>query len=181
MDLRNFQTTIHGDRIHLKTLMEECATEEYCQWINDPEVTKYLKTKQTTVSDLVEYIQDTIKSADCLFFGIFWKENSKHIGNIKLELIDFKKSSARVGLMIGDKNFWGRGVATEAIKIITKYAFEILQLREVNLGVASGNQAAIKVYEKCGFKIYQIEPGAIDYCEKIYDQVLMKKTNQDVL
>lgn len=179
MDLSDFQTTIYGDRTYLKILLENGATEEYCQWINDPEVTKYLKIKQTTVSDLIKYIQDALKSPHCLFFGIFWKENNKHIGNIKIELIDFKKSSAWVGLLIGDKKYWGRGIATEAISIAAKYVFEFLKLKEINLGVASGNKAAMRAYEKCGFEIYKIEPGAIDYCDEIYDQVLMRRVCQN--
>lgn len=85
----NKNVIIEGERIFLRILTEKDASDKYCSWINDLEVNKYLESKKATVRDLIEYIRVRFNDPNCLFFGIFIKSNNKHIGNIKLEPIDF--------------------------------------------------------------------------------------------
>ena len=49
---------------------------------------------------------------------------------------------------------WNKGYATEALKMVLDYSFNKLHLDEINLGVYKENTGAVKLYEKCGFKIY---------------------------
>jgi len=158
---------IEGKTIYLKTLDQNNATEEYCSWLNDSEVNQYLETKKATIDQLKSYIEKNNENQSCLFFGIFFKENQKHIGNIKLEPIDFEKHKATIGILIGDKDYWGRGIGTEAITLLVDYGFNNLKLEEIDLGVISENKAAIRVYEKVGFKIK----------EKFPDKILMSIKN----
>ena len=53
-----------------------------------------------------QYIKEKRNKFDCLFLGIFLKDANKHIGNIKLEPIDFENKKATLGILIGDKNYW---------------------------------------------------------------------------
>ena len=159
---------IEDKRIYLKTLTEENASEKYCSWINDPSVHEYLESKKKTVEELKQYIKLRYNDPNCLFLGIFLKSNSSHIGNIKLEPIDFKNKEATLGILIGDKKFWNQGFATEALKLVVDYAFKELKLDEVNLGVYKENIGAIKVYKKTGFKIY-------DEDEKVYKMKVLKE------
>lgn len=177
IDLINYTTVINGDRCFLAILQKEHASQEYCNWLNDEVVNKYLETRQATVVDLEKYITEKLESGNCLFFGIFWKENNKHIGNIKLEPIDFKKKSADLGIMIGDKDFWGKGIATEVVNLLAEYAFRELGLKEIKLGVISENKSAINVYKKCGFEILKIDKKTLDHDGKKYDQIWMHKIN----
>ena len=144
---------IEGEIIYLKSLNESNATQEYCNWLCDPEVNKYIITKKATVSQLKEYIAEQNQKFDCLFLGIFAKDNKRHIGNIKLELINLKTKKATIGILVGNKNYWGQGVATEVIKLMVDYGFNKLALEEINLEASAENKAAIRVYEKVGFKI----------------------------
>ena len=142
---------IEGERIYLRRLCENDASAEYASWINNQDVNKYLETKKTTVEELKDYIKKRSESDNCLFFGIFTKETEKHIGNIKLEPIDIKKSIATMGMLIGDKNYWGKGIATEALNLLVEWSFENLDISKIDLGVLKDNKAAIRVYEKSGF------------------------------
>ena len=151
-NLENKNIEIEGRRIYLKVLDEKDATEEYCDWLNDPGVNKYLETKEATIDEVRRYIKDKNNDPNVLFLGIFLKKDSGHIGNIKLEPIDFNDKKATLGVLIGNKKYWGKGMGTEATKLLVDYAFNILDIREVNLGVISENIAAIRVYEKAGFK-----------------------------
>jgi len=167
--------TIDGDQIILRELTVADASADYASWLNDPEVNKYLETRQVTVDELKSYITERQGSSDTLFLGMFWKENDLHIGNIKLEPIDFEKGEAMMGILIGNKEYWGKGVATEATNLICDYAFDQMGLKEVNLGVIDQNKAAIHVYEKCGFSINRIEKDAVDHDGELFDRIVMKK------
>lgn len=166
---------IEGERIYLRPLIEEDATERYSHWLNDAEVNKFLETRQASKEDLQKYIRQKRESEMVLFLGIFWKENDEHIGNVKLEPVDFNEKKATLGILIGEKEYWGRGVATEVTDLLTTFAFDHLGLQEVNLGVIRENSAAIRVYEKCGFEVYKVGPNALTHGDKKYDQIWMRK------
>lgn len=170
---KNEKMEIEGKRIYLKKLDEKNATQKYCGWLNDPEINKYLETREATVEDLRRYIKDKNENPNCLFLGIFFKENKKHIGNIKLEPIDFDNKKATLGILIGEKEYWGKGIGTEAVKLLVDWTFDNLRLEEVNLGVISENKAAIKVYTKAGFHIDRIEKRSIKHKGELHDKVIM--------
>ena len=81
--------------------------------------------------------------------------------------------------MIGNKAYWGKGIGTEATKLFADYAFNSLDLKEVNLGGISENKEAIEVYKKAGFKTDRINKKSTRYGNKYYDAVIMslKKEN----
>lgn len=173
LKMKKIKIKIEGKRIFLRTLRGNDATKKYCGWLNDPQVTRYLATKRATIAGLKKYIQEKNESSNSLFFGIFLKQNRKHIGTVKLEPINFKESKATVGIMIGDKNYWGKGLAPETIKLLIDYAFQKLKLKEVNLGVISENKAAIRAYQKVGFKVDRINKKSVCYGDRVYDNLIM--------
>jgi len=179
IDLVNYQTTVKGDRIFLKVLTEEDATQSYCGWLNDPIVNKYLETRQSTIDDLKVYINDKLISKETIFFGIFWKENNKHIGNLKLEPIDFKKNYATIGIILGVKEYWGKGIATEAVNLATEFCFNVLDLQEMLLDVIPENKIAVHVYLKCGYEPYKLNRGELDHDDVVYDNLYLKKVRLD--
>lgn len=144
---------IDGKRIYLRTLTVKDATERYCSWINDQEVNRFLDSKRITIDELKKYIQKRVSDSNCIFCGIFLKENNFHIGNVKLEPINFIEKKATLGIIIGAKNYWNKGFATESLEIILNYSFNTLGLDEIDLGVYKKNKSAIKAYIKTGFEI----------------------------
>ena len=198
--LRRHNARLNGERVYLRTLTPADASKEYAGWLNDPTVNQYLETRSVTIPELRRYIEEKDESDHAIFFGIFWKDptsqhdgdlpaenrkeriddpaspRGKHIGNVKLEPVDFVLSAATMGILIGDKDYWGKGVGTEVTNLITDYALSTLGLAEVNLGVMSTNVAAIRVYEKCGYNVDRIEEKSIHHDGILYDRVWMKKT-----
>ncbi|MFA4941300.1 MAG: GNAT family N-acetyltransferase [Patescibacteria group bacterium] len=180
--IKSKKIIINGKQIYLRSLTKRNATKNYCSWLNDEEVNKYLVNKyrngaKATIKELRSYIDEKNKSQESIFLGIFYKKNNKHIGNIKLEPIDLKRRSAITGILIGDKNYWGRGVASEAIKLIITFSFKKLGLVELNLGVLPENKSARRVYEKNGFKLDRIKKKSIKLDGRFYDNYLMKLIN----
>lgn len=86
------------------------------------------------------------------FFAICLLENDEHIGNIKLGSINWLHRHADISLFIGDNKYWGQGLATEAINIVTEFSFEELNLNKVKAGCYAGNVGSAMAFEKCSFK-----------------------------
>ena len=171
--MKNRNLVFKGKRIYLRELKEEDASREYCNWLNDPMVNKYLETRSTSIKELKEYIEEKKENENCIFLGIFIKNTDKHIGNVKLEPIDWNDKKATLGILIGDKNYWGKGICTIATKLVTEYAFEKLGLKKIDLGVLSENKAAIVCYLKSGFKIDNFIPKAVKHENILYDKITM--------
>ena len=146
---------VKGNRIYLKELREKDATPVYCSWLNDKEVNRYLETKKIKIKELKFYIKEKIENPNCIFFGIFTKKKNKHVGNVKLEPIIWKEKKATLGIMIGDKNYWGKGIAKEVLEIFTGWLFKNTNIETVYLGVLKENKAAISAYKKAGFKFFK--------------------------
>ena len=181
INLFNYSVVIEGGgNFFLKILEKENATPEYCNWLNDSVVNKYLETKSASVNELRKYIVSKFISDKSLLFGIFSKPDNNHIGNIKLEPVDFEKSYATMGIIIGDKKYWGRGLATEVICVLADWVFDKLGIKEVNLGVISGNKPAIRVYEKCGFVKYRIDKKFFNHNGQLFDCIYMRKINTKI-
>jgi len=70
---------------------------------------------------------------------------------VKLSEINFVEGSAEIGYLIGEKNLWGKGYATEAISAVCLAALRDLQIGTVTAGAYSNNMASIAVLQKCGF------------------------------
>lgn len=165
--------TFTGTRVYLRLLTPRDATATYASWLNDPEVNAYLETKRATVDTLREYIEKKSAQSDTEFYGIFLREDDRHIGTVKLEPIDKMRGYAQIGILIGDKREWGKGYAAEVMQLLIEYCFGPLGLTEVRLGVLAQNENAIQVYEKLGFREMSRSIGAVAYENGRFDQVEM--------
>ena len=98
-----------------------------------------------------QYIADRNAESNTYFFAIVRKDSDKMIGTIKLGPVHAGHSRGEIGIMIGDKDSWGQGFATEAIRLISDYGFEKLGLHKIIAGAYSANQGSIKAFLKNGF------------------------------
>jgi len=78
-------------------------------------------------------------------------EESRPIGTCGLRGIERSTGTATLGIMIGEKQAWGRGYGTAAVKALLRHAFEELGLTEVRLSCHVDNTRALRCYEKSGF------------------------------
>ncbi len=142
------------NRLILKPLLEDSLSEQYLVWMNDPGVVKYTESRWTkyTMSDLKSFVQDMNKSQKDYLFGIFIAENNFHIGNIKIGNINTQHSYAELGIIIGIKEEWGKGYASEALKLAIEYAFDQLKLYKLIADVYENNIGSIKALQKVGFR-----------------------------
>jgi [ribosomal protein S5]-alanine N-acetyltransferase len=139
--------------IGIRKLMLSDINNSYCSWLNDPETNRYLESRfiNWDVEKLVKFY-NSIDDKD-LFLAIIDIEKDLHIGNIKISSLDAIHNRAELGLMIGDKRYWGKGIATEAIRLVTDYCFSTLCLNKVTAGAYAENKASINAFLKNGFLI----------------------------
>ena len=146
-------TVLETDRLTLKPLNMHFLSQEYVNWMNDEKVNQHLESGgDYTLEKLTAYLKE-VEDNPKYFWAIILKGENKHIGNIKIDPIDLNHLLGEYGIMIGDRNVWGKGIAKEASKSVIDFCFNTLNLTQINLGVKKNNLKAISLYEKLGFKI----------------------------
>jgi len=78
-------------------------------------------------------------------------DGDRLIGMTDLNVDNWAHREAFVAIGLGDRDYWGQGYGTDAMRLILRYAFRELNLWRVSLVVFAYNQRAIRSYEKCGF------------------------------
>jgi RimJ/RimL family protein N-acetyltransferase len=145
---------VSGKMVCLRPLEEADLNERYLGWLNDPDVNRYLESGifPYTNNELNKFYEQSIGSRDQVILAVVEKRTDEHIGNVKLGPINWVHRKAVFGILIGEKRFWGMGMATEATRLAVEYAFFRLNLRRIELGVHAEHESAVRVYEKVGFK-----------------------------
>ena len=144
---------IDTERFLLRELEIKDVTERYLSWLHDTKAKQFITfaKKEKDLSDLKEYVQHRIGRDDILFLGIFEKATQLHIGNIKFEPVNSELGYAIMGMLIGDPDFRGKGVAAEVLRASAQWLQKNQQVSQIVLGVSLDNPEAIRAYEKVGF------------------------------
>ena len=136
---------------------EKSDLDAVMKWITDEEVTDFLGSGMLTypLSSIAEekFIEAAAKPSDTeKTFVIEALAERKYIGAITFHAINWINRSAGIGIVIGDKSFWGRGYGTDAMRVMMRLGFDKMNLHRLWLHVYDYNQRAIASYDKCGFK-----------------------------
>lgn len=146
---------IESDALCLFELDGSADIEAYVSWLNDSVTTQYLECRfqqPFTVEGVKAYVNEIKAKSSVMLFGILFKEENCHIGNIKLE-INQHHSSAEVGIMIGNPHFRGLGLGYDALSLVVTFAFNVLNLEKITAGCYSVNLASRAIFEKAGFRV----------------------------
>lgn len=144
-----------SERLIFRKIQISDVTDKYVAWLNDPTVNRFLEVRleKQTKKICENYVKKIIESKTEHLMGIFDKKNNNHIGNIRISNINQYYLSAELGVLIGDKSYWGKGYGVEAIKTTTKWAFEKCGLRRLEAGCIDLNVSSLRAFMKCGYRI----------------------------
>src|SRR5690606_32220306 len=84
-------------------------------------------------------------------FSIRTLKDNVLIGSTGLWIQNWSQGDAWLGIFIGEREYWGKGYGTDAMRLIVGYGFRELNLRRITLGLHSYNERALKSYQKVGF------------------------------
>lgn len=143
-----------GKKVYLRPILKE-DLELLVRWINDPEVTQFLKVVMPmSPEEEWEWFEGLRKRKPRdVVFGIALTKTNELIGNTGLHRIDSVNRTATTGTLIGRKDLWGQGYGTEAKMLLLDYAFNTLNLRKICSQVHSSNPRSQRCQEKCGYKV----------------------------
>lgn len=122
-------------------------TEKYVAWLNDKIVVRFSEQRhyKHSIDSCKDYYKSQVKNGN-LFFAIETSVGS-HIGNMGVVIDNYNKS-ADMSILIGEKDYWGKGVGLLMWSNLMKYLFEEKGLRLITAGTMSENFGMINLMRK---------------------------------
>ena len=178
------QYTVAGERVALAP-HDRTLVPTYCRWVNDLDVTRFLRSQPMTLEQEYRWFDSAIHDPSKKLFTIFELPTEEPIGTIDLHEIDTINRTASLGIMIGEASARGRGLGTEAVRLICDYGFNVLNLHSIHLLTAGWNIAGQRAYVKAGFKevgrMREFRYFAGRYWDDIYYDILESEFESPVL
>jgi diamine N-acetyltransferase len=147
---------LYGKRIRLRAIEKE-DLPIFVMWLNDPEVRRNLQLFQPmSLAQEEEWFKGTLQlpvEEQPLMIEIKIAEEWQPVGNVGYLKIRNADRAVEIGIVIGEKKFWGQGYGTEAIRLMLRHGFQELNLNRIYLRVYETNLRGIRSYEKAGFKL----------------------------
>lgn len=144
---------ITGEKVTLRPF-EEGDIAYWDTWDVDVEVQEFMPEphcRHVEYSDHLEYFAESMASIEEIHATIVLNESNKPVGTISITEISRYHGVGELGVVIGDKEQWGKGVASEAIGLFMKSLKG--ELRRVSAEFEADNIAMEKVLEKNGFEL----------------------------
>lgn len=165
---------------------------EIQEWLQDVDIASFAFGRAPDAASLQElvklYLEELHANRRFVFILVSqWPTDSESADMSKEQVLGFVRYSlypkslasrfytssrwARIGLMIGLKRAWGKGIGTTAVQLLSDFLFQEKQVARIDLDTAVFNTRAQRCFEKCGFHPYQI-----DAADSRYGQIFMELT-----
>lgn len=142
---------LEGKLGHLRPPRREDA-EPFLEWFANPSVTNTLRVNNPPSLEWERrWLEERATDPDCIMWSI--EMAGRLVGSTGIHEIDWRNLHARTGIVIGDPSAWGKGLASEVMRLRTAYAFTETPLRKLCSGVIDGNQASLRAQEKAGYRV----------------------------
>ena len=145
---------IEGEIIDLVAVNSKWANL-VCKWMNDPKVRHYLRNIWPQTLEEVKKLLESLPNRqmrELIVFTVYHKHAKRPIGSIGFNQINWVSRNANIFINIGEPEFWGKGIAGEASKLMINYGFTELNLHKIYAGVFTPNKRSLRVFQKLGFE-----------------------------
>ncbi len=169
---------ILGQRIRLRPI-EKDDLPRYVKWLADEETRSFVSLHLPY--GLVQeerWYEDNLTAREEQAWAIDVQPQDtglapwEHIGSCGLFGIDWRCRRAEAGILIGAREYWGRGYGSDALQTLVHWGFYTLNLNRIYLRVYEDNARAIRCYQNLGF----VEEGRLrqdDYRHGVYRDTLL--------
>jgi len=167
-----------GSRVRLACQDAQETSLAFARWQRDTQYVRLLSTDpafpwsaEKIKSWMVEEQEKPLQ--DEFFFNIRTIPDDLLIGFVGLHEFSWAHGDAWVAIGIGERQYWGKGYGTEAMRLALQFAFMELNLWRVSLGVYNNNTRAIRSYQKAGFQIEGLQRSAGRRAGQVWDICFM--------
>ena len=177
-------TLLQGELVRLVAANSETDAELFARWSRDSEYMRLQSSWPTRLwsqKQAKEALRDWMEheKPDAIEFVMRTLAEDRPIGSIGLDGIRWSHGDAFVGIGIGERDCWGNGYGTDAMRVILRYAFTELNLHRVSLDVFEYNPRAIRSYEKAGFCVEGRQRQALHRDGRRWDMIYMGILRQE--
>ena len=146
-----------GELVHLTVESPESMAKSMIRWGRDSEFLRLAESDPAQMWSEKKYKEwmekQSEKNGGNFFrFSIRTLSDDLFIGDVSIHP-QWVDADAWVGIGLGERDHWGRGYGTDAMRLIVQYGFIELNLQRVSLALHTYNERALKSYEKVGFKV----------------------------
>lgn len=152
--------------------MSEAEIARLYAWSRDEEVLKWSGGSATelSLSDFREHLhgERLYGPSNRRAFLIFERESLQLIGRCGIFGIDWEKRQGELGIVIGEKEYWGRGYGRDAIHTLLRHIFSSASLTRIYLYTFANNERAQRAFAAAGFNVvergrrFTVEVGEFD-------------------
>ena len=135
--------------IALTTFPEE-KLAAIAKWRSDGEVHRYLRHGYTTLGEVSKWYRDYFSSEANQLLGIL--VDNQLIGYCTIEHIDCNNHKCEIGIVIGEKDYWHKGIGSAVVRELLKRAFTTLHMHRVEAVIHADNVASIRCFTRAGFQ-----------------------------
>jgi RimJ/RimL family protein N-acetyltransferase len=156
-----------GRLVRLREKTVEDAERDYA-WRSDPELASFDAARPLSVrfANFVATMREELQypTVHRRTFAVEDAESGRHIGNVMYYGYDAFQREAELGITIGDREFWGRGYGTDAVRAMLTYLFDELRLDRVFLHTLVWNYRAQAAFERAGFaRVKTVHRGGYEF------------------
>jgi ribosomal-protein-alanine N-acetyltransferase len=168
---------VRGEKMFLRPMSESDINSEYVSWFADQEVTSFLNARNINLESAQKFFRYGIETKEHVQLAICDTQTDRMIGSVKIGPIDKMNRTSDLVTIIGNRNYWGKGYAKEAIRLASGYAFQYLNIRKLSGGIISGNIGSIKSYTGGGWLVEGILLGHYIQGTEVQDRVVISCFN----
>jgi len=146
----------HGALVRLAAMDPDQDPAAVARWFGDSDFARLLDSDPARPHSAKQEKADMERRAEQAYgfpFAIRTLEGDKLIGFVSLWARNGASAEGWVGIGLGERDYWGKGYGTDAMRLLLRYAFHELNLARVSLEAFAHNTRAIRSYEKAGLQI----------------------------
>ncbi|HET6379991.1 MAG TPA: GNAT family protein [candidate division Zixibacteria bacterium] len=146
---------IRGEHVYLRPA-ERDDLPRFVRWFADADVSRHLSLRAPfSLAAEEKWFEGSIErqGKTDYHFVICLLPDGRPIGTAGLHGLDLENGNAEFGITIGEKDEWGKGYGTDALRAICDFGFGALRLERIYLHVYADNARGRRTYEKAGFRV----------------------------
>lgn len=151
VDPMNPKPPVSGRTLYLRRL-ERGDLSRTRAWLHRPDVHSKIGVRiPFTREQQLQWFRRLQRDESKVVFAVCRKADDAHIGNVSLDLIDRRHRNARLSIFIGDQSARGKGLGSEALRLLEQYARDELGLHKIWCKTDAGYPEVMKFYRRLGY------------------------------